>query len=348
MKKNLRIEPVISYKKLLAFLFDLLASSAAAVILFFLSIWAIGEPAFSYSNNKKTMKDMEQEYSLNIGSGKSYTLYEQALQSFYLVSFPEEIKNDVNKNYGTDYSIVHIYNVIVLQLPDVPTLDNYQTTFYEYRLNTDGTFNVDELALRREGMSGPNYEKNMRDLFYTSYSSLKSSLRDYSPTYKSAYTKTQTAELISRMICVSIPIIVFFIVIPMLNKYRSTLFERIYKIGHVKSKSGYIMPKYCVILNALIVFALPILGIYIFNAYSIILITVFWLFMNQLVMVFSSKNKTIAELILQIETADIENSLLFINNKDEKEYQNSDEFKQIDDPEYLNLLENANNIKTEK
>ena len=46
------------------------------------------------------------------------------VQHFYLVDCPEEIKAEVNKNYGTNYSITHIYNVVVLLLPDQPTIEN--------------------------------------------------------------------------------------------------------------------------------------------------------------------------------------------------------------------------------
>lgn len=348
MNKSLRLEYAISYKRLLAFLFDLLSAAILTVALFFLGLLCIGEPAFKYSSSKKEMKAIENSYSLNLGSGKSYTEYEAALQHFYLESFPEEIKRDVNKNYGTDYSIVHIYNVVVLQLPDKPTVDNYQTGYYQYKMNDDGVFLVDELALRIEGKSGKQYEKNMRDLFMNTYTNLKPMLSDYDSHYKKLSNNVDYSYVISRMIGVSISVLGIFVIYPLINKYGSTPFERVYKIAHVNSKSGYLAPKYKLILRAIILFALPIFGLWVFNQYSIILITVFWLFINVLLTIFTSRNRDVPDFILRMDSANIENSLLFKNRHEEIEYESQDDFKEITDVDYVNKLEETKAIDDKK
>ena len=85
MNKSLRLEYAISYKRLLAFLFDLLSAAILTVALFFLGLLCIGEPAFKYSSSKKEMKAIENSYSLNLGNGKSYTEYEAALHPLDLL-----------------------------------------------------------------------------------------------------------------------------------------------------------------------------------------------------------------------------------------------------------------------
>ncbi len=343
MNKSVRIETPLTSKRIFAFVFDLLAFIAGGVALYFLCLYAVINPINKYVDNQNIKKQIESEYSLDIGSGASYERYEEVLQSFYLTKYPEQIKTSINKAYGVNYSITHIYNVVVLQLPDVPTLEKHQTEFFEYKMDTSGNFLVDELAAKVDGKSGPNYERNMRDLFYNSYTSLPKMLADYNADYYNASLMVSNSELISRIIASSTSAIVFFIVIPLTRKHGSTLFEKVYLIGHVNSRNGYTIPKYKIVLQNITRWALPILGWVIFNRYSIILISILPLFIDLIVMIFSGSNHYLTEFIWRTDSAALDTSVIFSNRKEEREFEetSSDE---LEDKDFLDNLKNINTI----
>ena len=344
MNKSVRIETPLTSKRIFAFVFDLLAFIVGGVALYFLCLCAVINPINKYVDNQNIKKQIELEYSLDIGSGASYGEYEEVLQSFYLTKYPEEIKTSINKSYGVNYSITHIYNVVVLQLPDVPTLEKHQTEFFEYKMDANGNFLVDELAAKVEGKSGPNYERNMRDLFYNSYVNLPGMLADYNEDYYKATVAVSNSELVSRIIASSISAVAFFVVIPLINKHGSTLFEKIYKIGHANSRNGYTIPKYKIVLQNITRWALPVLGVILFNKYSIILISILPLFIDLIIMIFSSSNHYLTEFIWRTDSAALDVSVIFSNRKEEREFEeaSTDSFE---DKEFLDNLTNIETIK---
>ena len=345
MIKSLRVENASTGKRLLSVLFDVLSLAVLSIALFFTFLYAVMNPINKYTYHKNYSRQIEDEYGLNLKSGLTYDNYEKVLQHFYLVDCPEEIKAEVNKNYGTNYSITHIYNVVVLLLPDQPTIENYQNDYFSYKIDADGNFLVDELAVLVEGHSGPVYEKNMRDLFYNSYIKLKEMLASYRSDYGFSVLMIQTSELVSRIVSISLAFTVLYIIIPLINKNGATLFEKLYHIGHVNYSSGYSMPKYKIVLSALINYSLPILGFVIFTKYSIVLISILYFFLNNLVMVLNGDNRNISELILRTLSINIDNSLVFKNRKEEKEYENSDENKVVTEQEFLDKLEATKSVK---
>ena len=346
MIKSLRVENASTGKRLLTILFDMLSWAIITVAVYFAILYSVMNPIFKYSYNKNYYKQVEAEYGLNLPVGLAYDKYEAVLQHFYLIDYPEEIKKEINEHYGTNYSIVHIYNVVVLQLPDIPTIDKYQTEFYAYKMDSEGHFLVDELAVLAEGHSGPVYEKTMRDLFYTSYSRLNTMLASYHHDYGQAIKNINTSELISRSVSISLSFVVLFVIVPLINKHGSTVFEKVYRIGHVNYSSGYSVSKYKIVLEALVNNALVILGLIIFNRYSIILISVLFFFINIVTMLLSHDNRNIGELLFKTLTINIDNSLIFDNRKEEKEYEGSDDNKVVTEEEFLNKLESIKNISS--
>lgn len=348
MNKDLKIAKVHPGKRLLSVLLDYISIAIGAISLYFLLLYAFFTPVFDYQNKTSQANVYENQYGLNYGSVEDYQVYESVIQDFYLNKYPEEIKKSVNDHYKTNYSIVHIYNVTVLRLPDVPTYDNYGTEFFEYVINSDGTFAVDQIAIKKQGLGGPTYEKNMRDIFYTTYKNLKSMLAEYNSTYGSLVHDKAIYELISRISALSVSCIVFYIVIPLTNKNGSTLFEKRYDIGHVKGKNGYAIKPLTIVLRMFTNLFIPALGIVLLTNYSIILLTIFYLFINNLIFLFNKSNRDIGDLILNIDCCFVSESLIFKNRKEEKEYENSDEYKIIDEMSFIERLSDIKPINNKE
>lgn len=348
MNKDLKIAKVHTGKRLLSVLFDYISIIAGAVILYFVLLYTFFTPIFNYTGKSNEAKIVENQYGLNYGSVEDYEVYEKVTQDFYFVYYPNEIKASVNKSYGTNYSIEHIYNVVVLRLPDIPTYDNYSTEFFEYVINSDGTFAVNKVAIKKQGLSGPTYEKNMRDIFYSTYKNLKGYLSDFNKEYHSLAYDVQLYELISRIVGTTLSASVFYIIIPLINKNGSTIFEKHYDIGHVKGNNGYRIGPVKVILRAIINLALPVLGVIMMSTYSIVIFTAFYLFINNLIYIFNKNNRDLADLVLNIDSCFVSESSIFKNRLEEKEYENSDEFKQIEEMSFVDRLSEIKPINDKK
>lgn len=348
MNKDLKIAKPHSGKRLLSVLFDYLSIALGSILVYFLLLFSFFTPAFGYMNKVNAAKTYEKQYNLNLGEVEDYDKYEKVIQDFYFTYYPEEIKKTVNDNYKTDYSIVHIYNVMVLRLPDRPTIENYSTEFFEYIINPDGTFAVDEIAIKKQGLSGPTYEKNMRDIFYSTYENLKGYLADYHPDYNKVTSDIKLYESISRIISICLSSIIFYIVIPLINKNGATLFEKVYDIGHVRGKNGYSIKPYMIILRAVINLTIPVIGIILFSKYSVILMTLFFIFINNLIFIFNKNNRDLSDLIINMDTCIVSESLIFKNRKKEKEYEESDEFKKIEEMTFIERLKEIKPITDKK
>lgn len=61
-------------------------------------------------------------------------------------------------------------------------------------------------------------------------------------------------------------------------------------------------------------------------------------------MLFSKTNRDLVERILVLNAAQIDQSLLFRNQAEENVYERSEEYQTIDDPNYLNRLDNTKTI----
>lgn len=320
MDKRVRIEKGYILHHIFSYLLDLFFISIGTLSLYFVSLYGIFNTGFHYNQNKEFINNTLKEYNLNLESGLEYSKYEVIVQDFYFNKYSDEIVKYFKKTYNLDYSITHIYNCLVLGLPTEATLDTYKTSYFEYIQNDDKTFNYDVIAKKVEG-SGKTYEKNMSDLFYTSYNNLKELLKEYNLDYKNAYISNYWYEVISRMIGSIVSISVIYLIIPLLNKERSTLGEKIFNLGHVNSKNGYEVNVIKTIFRPIILFSLPSFGIIFFSRYSFIILTIGLLFLNVLFMILSPYNKDIPEIVLRIEVVNTKESLIFKNKEDEKAYE---------------------------
>ena len=320
MDKRVRIEKGYILYHIFSYLIDLLFICIGTLSLYFVSIYGIFNTGFNYNQNKESINNILIDYDLNYESGLEYTKYEEVIQDFYFNKYDEEIVRDFKKTYNLDYTIIHIYNCLVLGLPTEATLDTYKTSYFEYVQNDDKSFNYDLIAKKIDG-NGKNYEKNMSDLFYTSYNNLKELIKEYNLEYRNAYVLNYWYEVISRAIGSIVSIGVFYLIIPLLNKERSTLGEKIFNLGHVNSRNGYQVNVFKVILRPIILFVIPIFGIIFFSKYSFIILTIGLLFLNLLFMILSPSNKDIPEILLKIEIINVKESLIFKSKEEEKAFE---------------------------
>ena len=344
MNKNIRVQEAAINDRLFSMLLDFCLVFASTVILYFVILYSVFATGFDYSNHKSKMHDIENSYNLNLEKGLDYTEYEKVLKTFYFVSFPNEIEKDFNEYYETDYSITHIYNISVLALNKEPTLEVYKNDLYSYVQEENGKFNPNILAIQLEG-SGDRYKKNLHDLFYTSYNDLKDQLQIYNDEYNDLVLSVGKSEALSRAIAFLLSLIVFYLIIPLTNKYGSTLFEKIYKLAHINSKNGYLAKKYKIVLRPFIYFTIPFFAVFNGSKNSLIIILIGYFFINILLLVFSKENKDFSNRLLKISTCSINESLLFKNEKEEQDFFNTDEGKKIEDPEFLDKLSKTRNIK---
>lgn len=319
MDKNVRIEKGYIRNRIVAYLFDIFSVVLSYLVLNLVIIYGVYNPFLSYQTIKNDINQTLVDYNLNYESGLDYEKYEAVIQDFYFNKFEDEIVKNYYELYKENYTIEHIYNVLVLGLSTTPTMDSYSTSYYKYIVNEDGTFDVDKIAIKVEG-SGKTYEKNISDLFYTTYKKLPSYLKQYNKTFYELNLKKDRLDLTNRIISISLSSLIFIIVIPLTNKYSSTLFEKLFKIAHVNIKDGYLIKKWKVVVKNLIVYIIPIIGIILGTTYSIVILTIGFLFLNFIEMAFSKNNLDIGELILRCESVSITESLLFKNKNEENEY----------------------------
>ena len=228
-------------------------------------------------------------------------------------------------------------------MPVTPTVDNYSNDYFEYVQNEDGTFDVNVIAKQVEG-SGPNYERNITDMFYNTYSNLPSLLSSYDLDFHNALYDNTFYSGITRVSVFLLSLMIFYIIIPLTNKYGSTVFEKIFKIAHINNKNGFIAPKYKIVLRPIIYFIIPTLGVYFFSLYAMVIFAIMPIFISLIMMLFSKTNRDLVERILVLNAAQIDQSLLFRNQAEENVYERSEEYQTIDDPNYLNRLDNTKTI----
>lgn len=343
MKKRIRIEKSPISKVILAYTFDNLSVCLSTLVLYFIILFSIFHSFFSYTDLKNNINNTYEQYNLNLGSNEGYQTYENVLQEFYFNQFPSEITKEYNETYSKEYTIYHIYNVVVLSLPEEPTTSNYKTDLYHYKSNDDGSFLVDEVGEKEVG-SGSYYIRSMNDLFYNSYSKLKTLLNKYYSTnnyqLNNEVLTIYKYEFISRLVSFLLSWIILYILIPCLSKNKTTIFEKKFKICRVNKKNGYLINNYKLIVRSVILLLVPGIGIVFFNKYTLIILGIGFYLLNGLLIVLSKKNEDLGDKILRIEVASTPQSLICKNKEEQEKIENNIENKKITDEDFLNKLQN--------
>ncbi len=319
LKKELKISSPVLSKRILGIVFNYLAIGVSIVALYYGIIYGMCGTCFNYLTYKNNVNETLNINKLNYDQSQSYQTYKEVVDDFYFDKYPTEILSFYKDSDNRIETIEHAYNVYVLNLPVEPNVSSYKTDFFEYVQNSDGSFNVNTLALKIDG-SGQRYESNMQSLFYRTYSNLNSFLYKFDEQYKNSSDMVLFEERITRLCASIIPFIVFMIVLPLTNKYGANIFELKFNIGRVERRHGYFVKKYQILLRNIIGMIVPIIGIVFFNIYSFVILTVGPLFLNILVMIINKNNYDLMDLITFTESVEIDNSLIFKNEKEEYVY----------------------------
>ena len=338
MNNSVLLEKANLGKRLLAYGLDILSTLISTIILYFIVLYSIFS-GMGYISNSHKINEYNVQYNLDYRFGEGYKTYKEVIDKFYFEYFKDDILNDFNVG-DKKISIEHIYNVVILNLPENPTHEINSNGLYEYQSNPDGSYNVDVIAKQING-NGPYFEKNLEDLFYYKYTKLPALLRKYTPDYDKCFRDNSLYEDISRVIALSTSVIVFYIVIPFINKKSSTLSEKYVKIGYANNKDCLAISNYKVFLRPVIYYTLPIIGVYFFTAYSIVCLSILPFFINLIVMLLNHENKDMYEIFTKVTACDLETSNIFESEIEKNEFMKSE---QIEDENYLNRLKEVTQI----
>ena len=346
MHKSARIQQGLLNHRLFAGLLDAVVLFVSSLILYVVLLYTVFA-IFGYVGMTNRISEIEEEFHLTLKEGEDYKVYEEVIQDIYFVKYPEEIKKHYKDSYGDDFSIEHIYNIVILRLPANPTYDNYKTDFFQYNQKEDGSFDVDNIATMVDG-SGINFERNLDSLFHSGYKRMSKLVESFNEEYFNLNAISYSYECYARLIAFVISYVFLFIVIPFTNKEGQTLFMKKFDLAYINIKDGYYIKKYKLIIRYLICYILPLIGFILATKYSIIILILGYLLVDNLLILFSNSNLNISDSLLRIETCKLSQSLIFDDAEDEKSYLESEEVKKVLDLDYVEKLEKTEeiNLKT--
>ena len=92
---------------------------------------------------------------------------------------------------------------------------------------------------------------------------------------------------------------------------------------------------------------IPFIGLIIGNKYSIIILSIGYIFLDQIIMLFSKNNSMIEDILFRIDICSVKESLIFKTKQEEQEYVNSLEYQEISDIDFVQRLQSINEIKVD-
>ena len=346
MTKDVLIEKGSLGTRLGTYALDLLTWVCSTIILYFVILYSVFATGFNFVTNSNTINRFKEENNLNLKYGEDYKSYKEVIDDFFFVKYKEEIISDFIED-GRNWSIEYIYNVIVLGLPQNPTSSNYKSLgdIYQYVQNEDGSYDVNTIGIINPAGNGEYFERNVMDLFYETYKELDGYLLLYEPEYLKAYDSVDLAKRLSRTLSAIISSLIIYMILPLINKNGSTLFERYKKIGYVNSRNLLRVSTIRVCFRPLVVFLIPIVGIFFFTKYTVVLLTVLPLFVNFMMMILSRNNKDIYEVLCGVRECSLEESKIFDTDDEFKEFSEREEFE---DKKYVDGLNKIDSVNIER
>lgn len=342
MHKSARIQQGLLNHRLSAGILDLLSLFLTSILLYIIIINTVFN-LLGYNDKNIRINDIEDEFNLTLSDREDYVTYEAVIKNIYFNIYSEEIIKQYKDVYGKDYSITHIYNIVILRLPAEPTFDNYKTDFFQYNQKEDGTIDVDSIALKIEG-KGSNYERGINSLFNSEYKKMKKVVEEFNSEYFELKATKYAYECYARVIAFVLSFAFLFVVIPFKDEYSRTYFMKKFDLAYVNSKNGYTISKFKVLFRNIISVIVPFVGYVIYNKYSIIILILGYLLLDYLLLLFSKNNMNIADGLLKIETCKLSESLIFENVDDENNYLQSEEGKKVSDESFVKKLEETEEI----
>ena len=215
--------------------------------------------------------------------------------------------------------------------------------YFAYYQNEDGTYDTEKIGYEKNHNETKNYYRYMKEIFKTSYDQLPSYLTIFNQDYRKAVLHIDYTNICSRVSSFLLAIIVLYIVFPFVLKDKVTIFEKIFNIVYINKKDGYHVKAYKVLLRLLVYFSLPFIGILYFSLASFVILAIGPLFINALLIIFSSQNNDLYNRILKVIAVNKNESIIFKNESEEKAYEEKHP-SYIADQAFLQSLQSISSI----
>lgn len=276
----------------------------------------INNPTFIKENETISAKKEELNLYLSLTLDE-YKGYEEAIQNFYLVSYPNELVTYLTGNRN-DKTIGELYNIFVLRLPASPTINSYSNDYASYYVNEDGTVNSSKPGFIKDGLNKRG-QNDVLDLFKSAYKGLPSLLNYVDPSIKSSSDFISKALTLGRICSIGFSFLVLSVALPLLNKGRKGIGEYIFKISYgdiygYRQKIGFTLLKK--------VYYLPFIALttIFFNDYTVILLFILPYFINIMYLLFSNDRVTLVDKLSLGKAYLDDGSVLFKDEEEMNEY----------------------------
>lgn len=332
-------------KGIWAYLINLITILLLAFALYYLPGRAILTNTSYYKGSLSTIHNKETEHGLVLEDNLSdYQIYRDVVDEFYLVSFPTELEKNFNSqgNY-LSYTIEHIYNVKICNLPANPTSDNHESEFFTYKM-VDGKYDVDSIAALKSDLTEKDF-KGLASLYNNAYRRLFTLLQTLDYEYYSAKNHVSTSEALTRMLSALLPALALELLIPLFSKNGESLGELLIGYGYV-NKNGYRYKKYKSIFRFLINAPLLLLTFYIYHIYAFILLLLLPVSIDGLLSILSKNAQRVFMKFSYLRMVYPKRSEIFSNEEEFNEYLKKEVL--YSDQEYTDLLSSINPIKEEE
>ena len=369
MKEILKIEKVNTVKSLFATLIDLLFTAAVGVVFFFFVFTPIFEATTTLSASKSYIQEMnvvqstddKVGYDLTFGDNLDYTKYinegkkfyeyyeTEITNLYYTLALEDEKIEDEYKERFKDIHLVFNYVFLGLDYKAIPTDESsYSNSYFIYQFDNEtkdtiwneyGIDNPRTLELNKRGLS------ERQDYCKVAYQGLRSMLMSINKEYKEANADVSLYNCLSALLAGFTSIVIFYLVLPLILGNYATIGKKIFGYGYINT-NGKKLTLYKGPIKTLIASILPLLGLYTFNIYTLIILIVFPIFINVIYFVLTAKDQDLIDKILKMQLVDIKNSLFFNSEDEENEYLKNESLDDYDENEkaYTDLLSNLSTL----
>jgi|LAHS01.1.fsa_nt_gb hypothetical protein len=345
LPRNNEIERPILWKPLIASLVNVGLIIGATALFYFAAARPIVEAQSSIQADETLIRQKEDENQMTLGANLDADSYRIPLERFYFTNHSEEIVSSYATRYGKTYSIGYLYNINVLTLPTSPTAASYQTSYFSYVLNSDGSVNRDQKGIQRTDLNAKGLD-DVRDIYYSAYQELPSLLKEIDPSYASAASERFAFLGYARLGSLLLAFVLAEAILPLFFKNGASLGEKIFHLGYVSSR-GWRFPLWKLPLKALLYALLPAVFIYYWTLYGGILLVLGPYFINLLIFLFVKDNQMLPDLILRSYVVDLDLTPIYKDSIDQIE-KTGGKLPRYKDRDYIDDLSNADAIDPEK
>ena len=283
------------------------------VVLFFAVSFPIMRNDGNYLKQEAVSQSVLEKYSLNYPESGKTDEKTEALIHFYLDCFPNEIARDFNKERETDYSIQHIFNILVYQLPENPSPSDYQTTYFSYLLDEHGIPLVDSLGYARIDELGSRGLEDLAGIIQSAYARLLVLAGEYVDGYKYAVNYCLNYESVARIIPYWASVFIALFILPLFFRNGASLGEKIMHLGYANKRTGYSVSLWKLPLKALLYGSFATMAAYLFYPHFVLIFAVFPYFLNALYRLFSDARRGVIEKFLFMIPVDLRIEKLYRN-----------------------------------